>query len=96
MEQFKTQHTDEGKRENESLSKATDVPSGQEDYVVKSVSSEERYQNPIHLVGNRPPWTGLVNRQQTTVNNPTANSNKPQKKDHHLELLQYIILTVQF
>ena len=55
MEQFKTQHTDEGKRENESLSKATDVPSGQEDYVVKSVSSEERYQNPIHLVGNRPP-----------------------------------------
>ena len=40
---IRPQHTDEGKRMKESLSTATDVPSGQEDYVVKSVSSEERY-----------------------------------------------------
>ena len=51
MEQFNTQHTDEGKRLKESLSKATDVLSGQEDYVVKSVSSEGRYQESYTLSG---------------------------------------------
>ena len=40
------------KRElKESLSTATDVPSGQEDYVDKSVSSEERYQESYTLRG---------------------------------------------
>ena len=66
MEQFNTQHTDEGKRMKESLSKATDVLSGQEDYVVKSVSSEGRYQESYTLNGKQ---ASLSWASQQTTNN---------------------------
>ena len=55
------------KRElKESLSTATDVPSGQEDYVDKSVSSEERYQESYTLRGKQ---ASLNWASQQTTNN---------------------------